>query len=97
MYKFFADTPECGIVKTEINGNPALVCTAVANPQEVSFTWRIQGSNDTIEPSSITQEGSRSTLILDSSVDTVRTYLCIAKNYVGESVPCEIDVTGKSF
>lgn len=32
-----ADKPECGITQTEIEGYQVLVCTANANPKEVSY------------------------------------------------------------
>lgn len=78
-----------------MNGNPALICNVDANPTDVTFTWKIQGTNDTqIDPSTITQDGVKSILMLDSSIDTVRTYLCYANNTVDMGVPCEIDVAG---
>lgn len=93
----FLDAPECSITTAEKDGSPALVCTAHANPQEVTFTWKVRESNDTsIESANIIQEGLRSYLILDSSVDR-RTYLCYANNSVGISVPCERDVAGKEI
>ncbi|GLV32173.1 neuromusculin [Carabus blaptoides fortunei] len=90
MYK-----PECVITQTEYNGNPALVCTAHANPREVTFTWRVKGMNETPEDMrSVEQQGLKSFLLLDSSVDTFRTYVCYANNTVDVSVPCERDVAG---
>lgn len=94
----FPDKPECGITQTELDGSPALVCTAHANPKEVTFTWRVKGLNETPDDiNNIQQHGMQSYLILDSGVDTFRTYLCYANNSVGISIPCERDVAGESF
>ncbi|XP_049818622.1 hemicentin-1 isoform X3 [Aethina tumida] len=87
--------PSCTITITEKDGNTALVCTADANPQEVTFTWKVKEFNDTsIESTNIIQEGLKSFLILDSSIDTSRTYLCYANNTIGMSNGCEKDVAG---
>lgn len=93
---FFTDKPECAITQTDHDGSPALVCTAHANPKEVTFTWRVKGMNETPDDmNSVQQHGLQSYLILDSGVDTFRTYLCYANNSVGVSIPCERDVAGK--
>lgn len=93
---FVPDKPECAITQTDIDGNPALICTANANPKEVTFTWRVKGLNETPDDmNSIRQHGLQSYLILDSGVDQFRTYLCYANNSVGVSIPCERDVAGK--
>ncbi|CAH0547572.1 unnamed protein product, partial [Brassicogethes aeneus] len=87
--------PSCTIIMTEKDGNSALVCTAKANPQEIIFTWKVREFNDTsVESSNTIHEGLSSYLILDSSVDTIRTYLCYANNSIGMSNPCAIDVDG---
>ncbi|XP_038217056.1 hemicentin-2 isoform X4 [Zerene cesonia] len=84
--------PECGIKQTEINGNQVLVCTAYANPSEVTFTWKLKNDNDTLTDEKIWSEGVQSYLRLSDGVDVYRTYLCLARNSVGVSRPCERDV-----
>ncbi|XP_045507802.1 uncharacterized protein LOC123703740 isoform X2 [Colias croceus] len=86
--------PECGIKQTEINGHQVLVCTAYANPSEVTFTWKLKNDNDTLTDEKIWSEGVQSYLRLSDSVDVYRTYLCLAGNSVGVSRPCERDVMG---
>ncbi|CAG9790130.1 unnamed protein product [Diatraea saccharalis] len=86
--------PECGIKRTMIDGDPVLVCTAHANPPEVSFLWKLKNDNDSLTDEVITKSGSQSFLKLSSSVDVYRTYLCIANNSVGMSRQCEMDVVG---
>ncbi|CAG9768077.1 unnamed protein product [Ceutorhynchus assimilis] len=91
--------PECSITRTEKDGSPALLCTVQANPQEVSFFWKSREGNETnsiVDNSYIIQDGLKSFLILDSTVDTKRTYQCFANNSVGfsDKQPCEMDVAG---
>ncbi|KAJ8954752.1 hypothetical protein NQ314_007022, partial [Rhamnusium bicolor] len=92
------DAPECRITHAEKDSNPALLCTVDANPQEVTFIWRVREANETFAVSSNTyQDGLKSYLLLDSSIDLSRTYFCIANNSVGFSSPCEKGVVGKCF
>lgn len=84
--------PECGITQGEVDGKLALICAAHANPREVDFTWRIKNENDTLEEN-IEKKGLQSILMLDSHVENFRTYVCVANNSEGPSVPCERDVT----
>ncbi|KAH1018820.1 hypothetical protein HUJ05_006512 [Dendroctonus ponderosae] len=91
--------PECSITRTERDGSPALLCTVQANPQEVSFFWKAREGNETysiVNNNNIVQDGLKSFLILDSTVDTKRTYQCFANNSVGlsDKQPCEMDVAG---
>ncbi|XP_025836986.1 hemicentin-2 isoform X4 [Agrilus planipennis] len=87
--------PECSIQSADYEQNPAIMCSAHADPQEIGFIWKIQGVNDSIiNPSLIYQEGLKSYLLIDPSLDTVRTYQCFANNSVGISEPCEYEVTG---
>ncbi|XP_072934032.1 uncharacterized protein nrm isoform X4 [Epargyreus clarus] len=84
--------PECGITQTEIDGKPTLVCTALANPSKVTFSWKLKNDNDSLTTETIKQNGVQSFLELDDSVDVYRTYLCFANNSVGMSRACERDV-----
>ncbi|XP_069363169.1 uncharacterized protein nrm isoform X3 [Maniola hyperantus] len=86
--------PECGIKQVEINGQPHLLCTATANPSNVSFTWKLKNDNDSLTTEEIWQDGAQSYLKLSSSVDVYRTYICYANNTVGKSRECERDVIG---
>lgn len=77
-----------------------MLCTVQANPQDVVFYWKAKEGNETysiIEGSNIIKEGLKSFLILDSTVDTKRTYQCFANNSVGfsDKQPCEMDVAGE--
>lgn len=85
----------------EVEGNPALICTVNANPQEVDFRWYMQeeNSNNTEDVSSLArEEGLNSFLELDTSANALRTYFCYANNSVGTNhVPCEISVPGESL
>jgi hypothetical protein len=90
----FSDKPECGITQGEVDGKLALICAAHANPKEVDFTWRIKNENETLEEN-IEKKGLQSILTLDSHVENFRTYVCVANNSEGPSVPCERDVTRK--
>ncbi|XP_054282602.1 hemicentin-1-like isoform X3 [Macrosteles quadrilineatus] len=84
--------PECGITQTEVSGKMVLICTATANPADVDFTWKVKNENETIEDN-IEKVGLQSFLTLETRVENFRTYLCVANNSVGSSIPCERDVT----
>ncbi|XP_028027603.1 hemicentin-1 isoform X4 [Bombyx mandarina] len=84
--------PECGIQQTNIDGEQVLVCSAKANPAEVSFMWKLKNDNDSLTDEKIWQAGTQSYLRLSPGVDVYRTYLCFANNSVGVSRPCERDV-----
>ncbi|CAH0598757.1 unnamed protein product [Chrysodeixis includens] len=86
--------PECGIKQIEMNGDQVLVCTAHANPSQVSFSWKLKNDNDSLTDEKIWQQGIQSYLRLSTSVDVYRTYLCYANNSVGMSRACERDVMG---
>ncbi|XP_076265082.1 neuromusculin isoform X4 [Rhynchophorus ferrugineus] len=89
--------PECSITRTEKDGSPALLCTVQANPQEVTFFWKAMEGNETyMETNNVIQDGLKSFLILDSTVDTKRTYQCFANNSVGfsDKQPCKMEVEG---
>lgn len=79
-----------------MDGKLILTCSAKANPPDVGFAWRIKNENYTIEEN-IENKGHQSILTLDSYVENFRTYLCFANNTVGTGIPCERDVTGKTF
>ncbi|XP_064075309.1 hemicentin-2 isoform X3 [Vanessa tameamea] len=84
--------PECGIKQIEMEGDQVLVCTAHANPSEVSFSWKLKNDNDSLSDEKIWQSGPQSFLRLSARVSVYRTYLCVANNSVGVSRPCERDV-----
>lgn len=86
--------PSCTIETVEYDGVSTLECTAHANPQDVTFTWKIKGDNDTLEGSLMSQKGVKGYLKLDPNVESFRTYQCFVNNSVGISAPCERDVTG---
>ncbi|CAH2098777.1 unnamed protein product [Euphydryas editha] len=85
--------PECGIKQVEMKGDQVLVCTAYANPSEVSFSWRLKNDNDSLTDERVWQSGANSFLRLAGAA-RARTYLCVANNSVGASRPCERDVMG---
>nr|XP_053621027.1 uncharacterized protein LOC128681264 isoform X2 [Plodia interpunctella] len=87
--------PECGIKQIELEGEQVLVCTAHANPEDVSFSWKLKNDNDSLTDEKIWQVGPQSYLRLSTSVDVYRTYLCFANNSVGTSRQCERDVMGR--
>ncbi|KAM3956997.1 neuromusculin isoform 1-T1 [Aphomia sociella] len=87
--------PECGIKQVELDGEQVLVCTAHANPSEVSFSWKLKNDNDSLTDEKIWQVGQQSYLRLSTSVEVYRTYLCFANNTVGISRQCERDVMGR--
>lgn len=89
------DKPECTITSEEVEGQLVLTCLVRANPDQVSFTWRIENSNETVEDNVVSQ-GLRSRLALDTRAEDTRTYLCYATNAVGTSFPCERGVQGES-
>uniref|UniRef100_A0A2P2I4X8 Neural cell adhesion molecule 1-like n=1 Tax=Hirondellea gigas TaxID=1518452 RepID=A0A2P2I4X8_9CRUS len=90
MYK-----PECAIDRQdEGNGDNAkiiLYCRAAANPDDVDFRWRF-GNESLIED--VRNKGMESRLTLPASASSLGTYYCYVNNTIGESIPCEIDVTG---
>ncbi|CAH1286565.1 unnamed protein product, partial [Diabrotica balteata] len=87
--------PDCSITQVDRDGTPSLVCTALANPQEMTFVWRVKEGNETFNATSnIIQEGVQSYLLLDSSVENPRTYYCIANNSIGFSNACHAEVAG---
>ncbi|XP_047999845.1 nephrin-like isoform X6 [Leguminivora glycinivorella] len=84
--------PECGIKQAEVDGEQVLICTAHANPSEVSFSWKLKNDNDSLSDEKIWQVGQQSYLRLRPGVEVHRTYLCYANNSVGRSRECERDV-----
>lgn len=90
-----ADPPECSIKSTYIDNNRALICSAVANPDDVTFVWRKRVENYTIEVRPKFQDNLSSYVIPSNNFRSLRTYICYANNSVGESSFCEIDVPGR--
>ncbi|CAH2061672.1 unnamed protein product, partial [Iphiclides podalirius] len=86
--------PECGIKQIEKGGEQVLVCTAIANPSEVNFSWKLKNDNDSLTDEKIWQSGLQSFLRLSDGVSLYRTYICHANNSVGVSEPCERGVEG---
>ncbi|XP_063885393.1 B-cell receptor CD22-like isoform X4 [Scylla paramamosain] len=88
--------PECKIDREDGgSGEDAhilLICRAAANPEEVAFRWRLL--NETLTQD-ITSEGLESRLRLPATSESLGTYYCYVNNTLGESIPCEIDVTEK--
>lgn len=70
-----------------------MVCSAVANPKETDFSWSLKNENDTLEQIAEMRNG-RSYMLLDTSITNFRTYVCVANNTIGHSVPCERDIPG---
>ncbi|XP_074098515.1 neuromusculin isoform X5 [Cotesia typhae] len=85
--------PECQINKERINGEDYLVCTAVGNPKESNFSWSLKSDNDSLGQLAEIRHG-QSYLLLDTAVTNFRTYICIANNSIGSSLPCERGVPG---
>lgn len=92
----FSDKPECTITQSEMNDEKVLICTAVANPDEVEFEWSIIDSNDTIEDEVITQRGLQSIVKLEQLAldENPRVFSCIVNNTVGVSEECVFTVEG---
>nr|XP_022900084.1 uncharacterized protein LOC111413372 isoform X2 [Onthophagus taurus] len=84
--------PECTLEPIDQDGRPSLLCTAHASPDIVTFSFKIKGENETIEPSTV--NGLKGYLLLESGIDTFRTYQCIVTNSIGSGIPCERDVAG---
>ncbi|XP_014297266.1 hemicentin-1 isoform X3 [Microplitis demolitor] len=85
--------PECQINKERINGEDYLVCTAVGNPKVSNFSWSLKSDNDSLGQLAEIRQG-KSYLLLDTAVTNFRTYICIANNSIGSSLPCERGVPG---
>ncbi|XP_029660871.1 hemicentin-1 isoform X2 [Formica exsecta] len=83
--------PECHIEKERFDGQDYVVCSAVANPKETDFSWSLKNENDTLEQIAEMRNG-RSYILLDTSITNFRTYVCVANNTIGHSVPCEHDI-----
>ncbi|XP_042874812.1 hemicentin-1-like isoform X7 [Penaeus japonicus] len=87
--------PECKIDREDRgSGEDAeilLMCRASANPEDVVFRWRLL--NETLTEH-VTSKGLTSYLRLPATAESRGTYYCYVNNTVGESIPCEIDVTG---
>ncbi|XP_044589396.1 hemicentin-2 isoform X6 [Cotesia glomerata] len=86
--------PECQINKERINGEDYLVCTAVGNPKESNFSWSLKSDNDSLGQLAEIRQG-QSYLLLDTAVTNFRTYVCIANNSIGSSLPCERGVPAR--
>lgn len=94
----FTDAPECTITTVDKDGTPALVCTALGNPQEMTFNWTVKEGNETFnETNNIIKDKVKSYLLLDSSIETYRTYSCVAHNEIGNSGACKREVAGNVF
>lgn len=87
--------PNCTVQRREMNDEDTLVCTAIGNPEEVSFTWWRMSENDTEEVQTTSQDGASSYLVLDYDFTVMRTYRCVANNSVGVGSYCEMDVAGE--
>ncbi|XP_034935255.1 hemicentin-1 isoform X9 [Chelonus insularis] len=85
--------PECLISKERINGDDYLVCSAVGNPKEANFSWSLKSDNDSLGQLAEFRDG-KSFLLLDPAITNFRTYICIANNSIGSSLPCERGVPG---
>lgn len=87
--------PECKIDREDRgSGEDAeilLICRASANPEDVVFRWRLL--NETLTDH-VTSKGLTSFLRLPATAESRGTYYCYVNNTIGESIPCEIDVTG---
>ncbi|XP_057319542.1 hemicentin-2 isoform X2 [Microplitis mediator] len=86
--------PECQIFKERINGEDYLICTAVGNPKESNFSWSLKSDNDSLGQLAEIRQG-KSYLLLDTAVTNFRTYICIANNSIGSSLPCERGVPAR--
>lgn len=71
------------------------MCSAIANPEDVTFVWKILEDNYTEDAKPAFETGLDSYLVLDRSFHMLRTYICYTNNSVGESTPCEIQVPGE--
>lgn len=60
--------------------------------RNISNRWRL--GNDTLFDS-VESAGLESRLTIESAPSSLGTYYCYVNNSVGESIPCEIDVTGE--
>ncbi|KAK0170097.1 hypothetical protein PV328_010700 [Microctonus aethiopoides] len=85
--------PECQINREQINGEEYLVCSAIANPKQSNFTWSLKSDNDSLNQLAEIRDG-KSYLLLDTAITNFRTYVCIANNTIGSSLPCERGVPG---
>ncbi|XP_067209550.1 uncharacterized protein nrm isoform X2 [Linepithema humile] len=85
--------PECHIKKERFEGQDYVVCSAIANPEKTDFTWSLKNDNDTLEQGAKTRNG-KSYMLIDTSVTNLRTYVCVANNTIGYSIPCERDIPG---
>ncbi|XP_043278897.1 uncharacterized protein nrm isoform X3 [Venturia canescens] len=85
--------PECRIDEERIDGEYYLVCSATANPKESDFTWSLKSDNDTLDQIGEIRDG-KGYLRLDTSITNFRTYVCVANNSIGFSLPCERGVPG---
>ncbi|XP_067209557.1 hemicentin-2 isoform X9 [Linepithema humile] len=83
--------PECHIKKERFEGQDYVVCSAIANPEKTDFTWSLKNDNDTLEQGAKTRNG-KSYMLIDTSVTNLRTYVCVANNTIGYSIPCERDI-----
>ncbi|XP_055619524.1 hemicentin-1 isoform X2 [Toxorhynchites rutilus septentrionalis] len=86
--------PTCTIVRQEVNDEDVLICTANGSPKESEFEWSLKYENDTLQNHKTRGDAYESTLVLDSDVSAMRTYVCVASNSVGVGTPCEIEVAG---
>lgn len=69
---------------------PDFICTFSSSSS--SFRWRM--GNETLTQD-VTSEGLESRLRLPATSDSLATYSCFVNNTIGESIACEIDVTGE--
>ncbi|XP_043278895.1 uncharacterized protein nrm isoform X1 [Venturia canescens] len=86
--------PECRIDEERIDGEYYLVCSATANPKESDFTWSLKSDNDTLDQIGEIRDG-KGYLRLDTSITNFRTYVCVANNSIGFSLPCERGVPAR--
>lgn len=72
-----------------------MLCSAIANPEDVTFVWKKLEDNYTDDATATFEKGLNSYLVLDRSFHMLRTYICYTNNSVGEGAPCEIQVPGE--
>ncbi|XP_043491381.1 hemicentin-2 isoform X2 [Polistes fuscatus] len=83
--------PECQIQRERLKDMDYISCSAIGNPEEIDFIWFIENDNETVDFE--IQDGI-SYVLLDTSITKFRTYVCIANNSIGQSEPCDLDISG---
>ncbi|XP_066591538.1 hemicentin-1 isoform X2 [Prorops nasuta] len=89
--------PECRVETESTEEEDYIVCSAIANPEEVDFKWSLEASNETTEVSTAKDRDGKSYILIEPFNDNAEIYKCVVNNSIGISETCEINLSKTFF